>query len=78
MIVDRRWPAWNGFAMLTEENSMRAFFPAPEWFLPKLVPFDRILGIVIWASSVGLKKNWINCPAATGGRMYLFSGNYSS
>jgi hypothetical protein len=29
MMVDRRWPAWNGLAMLGDENSTIAFFPLP-------------------------------------------------
>jgi len=76
MIVDRRCPAWNGLAIFGEENSTNIFCPSPEVFEPNLAPRDKMLGIVSCDRTAGLKKNWINVPAATGFRMYGFSGNY--
>ena len=34
MMVERRWPAWNGLAMLGDENSTMTLLPLPDLFVP--------------------------------------------
>jgi hypothetical protein len=34
MMVERRWPAWNGLAMLGDEKSSNTRLPAPEVLVP--------------------------------------------
>jgi len=76
MIVLRRWPAWKGFAILGEENSMSIRFLPLEgssgslrprnWFCPKACFRVRIEGTRSSASLSTLKKNWRNVPLTVG------------
>ena len=42
MIVLRRWPTWNDFAMLGEEYSMMTRLPSPSEFAPYSGCFDSV------------------------------------
>jgi hypothetical protein len=87
MIVLRRWPAWKGFAILGDENSIRMRFRPFEgsfWslrprygFRPNDFFFWIIEGIRVSASLSALKKNWRKVAFAVGLWTRGDSGNYN-
>jgi hypothetical protein len=86
MIVLRRWPAWKGFAMLGEENSIKirllpfdgssGSFRPRNLFCPKACFRVRMEGMTSSASLSTLKKNWRNVPLTVGLWTSGDSGNY--